>query len=1049
MLRWIIGASLKHRALVIAVALVAMIIGISEVGDKEIDILPEFSQPFVEIQTEALGLSAAEVEELITVPMEAKLLSGVAWVDEIRSESIPSLSSIVLVFHPGTDILKARQMVQERLTQAGALPKVSKPPTMLQPVSSSNRLMKIGLSSNEVSHIDMSVLARWTIRPTLMGVHGVANVAIWGQRKRQLQVHVHPDELKDNNVSLQQVIKTTGNALWVSPLSFLQASTPGSGGWIDTPNQRLGVRHVLPIVEPEHLARVTVEGATVSLGEVAQVVENHQPLIGDAIVGDGPGLLLVVEKFPWANTLEVTEKVEDALAKLQPGLSGIKIDPTVFRPATFIENSIDNISKTLLIVGLCVVLMIIVLQYQWRIVLVNLIAIPLALLAALLVLDMRGASMNVMVLAGFVIALGIIIDDVVNDVRNIVGCLQSNCREGNKDSVAVTVVKAMRETRSGYAYATLIMVLAVVPVFFIQTGGVPAAFLKPLVLTYLTAVAASMAVAVTVTPVLSVLLFTKDRSECREPTTARWIRSGYVALFSSSVRRPVLPIILFALFTTCGVVMWSATEKALVPRLKENNLQVKLSSAPGTSHPEMNRILTQISRELRQISGVNNVGGLTGRAVMSDKVKSINTGELWVNIDSEVDYDATVAAVQEVVGGYPGLISEVLTYTKDKIEDNLLGSLDDITVRIYGHELDVLRSKAEELKLALSKIEGLVDLDVKHQIEEPVLQIKVDLEKAELHKIKPGDVRRSSAVLLAGIEVGSLFEEQKVFDVVVWGKPEIRSDLNRILDLTIDKPDGGHVKLADVADVRIVPSQTVIKREGISRYLDIGAKVRGRKIGLAAKDIERTIQTVHFPLKYHAELIGRFAKGNTAPDQIWPVTIFVALGMVLLLQAALGSWRAAFVVFLTLPMALSGGVIAEYAFGGTLSVGSIAGLIMVFGISIRNSITLIRQYRRLERQDGDSFGPELIIRGTQEQVASMVTVAALVISVFLPFFFFGEIQGLEIIYPMSIAVIGGIATCTLVNVMVVPALSSQFGIGKELELNLGRTDKSLQPATSE
>jgi len=1042
MLRLIITASLKHRALVIAVAFLVLLIGVTEVDDKNIDILPEFASPYVEIQTEALGLSAAEVEELVTVPMEAKLLSGVAWVNEIRSDSIPGLSSIVLIFEPGTDILVARQMVQERLTGAGALPNVSKPPAMLQPVSSTNRVMKIGLSSEKVSHIDMSVLARWTIRPTLMGIPGVANVAIWGQRKRQIQVQVDPEVLKDNDVSLHQVIKTAGNALWVSPLSFLHASTPGSGGWIDTPNQRLGVRHVLPIVEPDQLARVTVEGAAMSLGDVAEVVENHQPLIGDSVVGDGPGLLLVVEKFPWANTLEVTEKVEDALTKLQPGLSGIEIDTSIFRPATYIETSIDNLSKTLLFGCLFVFVMIVILQFQRRIALVNLIVIPLSLCTALVVFYLCGTIMNVMALAGFVIALGIIIDDVVTDVGNIVRCLQSNYREGNKDSVAVTIIKAMRETRSDFAYATLIIVLATAPIFFIKED-LAAAFLEPLVLSYLTAIAASMAVAVTVTPVLSVLLFSKEHSNYREPPLAQWMHRVYVTLFSSSVRRPGVSFIVIAAFTICGVAMWSNTEQELVPRLKENSLQIKMTSAPGTSHPEMNRILTKISRELREISGVQNVGGLSGRAVMSDKVENINAGELWVNIDSAANYDVTVATVRQVVAGYPGFTSEVLTYTNNRIEDKLLGSADDIKVRIYGHELEVLRNKAEELRLAFSKIEGIADLDIKHQIEEPVIEIEVDLGAAERHKIKPGDVRRASAVLLSGIEVGSLFEEQKVFDVVVWGKPEIRSDLNRIRELIIDKPDGSHVRLTDVADVRIVPSQKVIKREGISRHLDIGAKVRGRGIGLVAKDVERAIQTVQFPLKYHAELIERYSGRNTAPDLIRAVTIFTVIGIVLFLQAALGSWRSAFIVFFTLPMALSGGAIAVFAAGGTITLGSIAGFIMVFGISIRSSIVLIRRYKRLELQEGETFGPELIIRGTQEQVASIITVAALVVGTLLPFFFFGDIPGLEIIYPMSIVVIGGLVTCTLVNIMVVPALSSLFGIGNEQEFDLGQMDKQF------
>lgn len=315
-------------------------VGFAKRGDVPTDLLPEFSPPTVWIQTEALGLSAAEVEQLITVPLEADLLNGVAWLDTIRSESIPSLSSIELVFQPGTDLMEARQMVQEKLTQAHGLPNVSKAPTMLQPVSSTGRVLKIGLRSDALSLIEMSVLARWNIRPRLMGVPGVANVSIWGQRKRQLQVHVDPDRIQEADVSLRDVVATTGNALWVSPLSFLDAAYPGTGGFIDTPNQRLGVRHVLPIVSPEGLSKVAIQGKDLRLGEVVEVVESHQPLIGDAIVGHDSGIMLVVEKFPWANTLEVTQDVEQALDDLRPGLKDIEIDTELFRPASLIEDAV-------------------------------------------------------------------------------------------------------------------------------------------------------------------------------------------------------------------------------------------------------------------------------------------------------------------------------------------------------------------------------------------------------------------------------------------------------------------------------------------------------------------------------------------------------------------------------------------------------------------------------------------------------------------------------------------------------------------------------------
>src|SRR5262249_47710700 len=349
MMRWIVGTSMQLRVLVVVIAALIMVFGITQLRHMAVDGLPEFSQPYVEIQTESLGLSAEEVEQLITTPMEQDLLVGLPWLKTIRSESVPGLSSVVLFFEPGTDLMRARQMVSERMTQAVAMPHVSKPPVMMQPLSATNRVMILWLSSKTVPHIQMSVLARWTIQPRLMGVPGVANVSIWGQRDRQLQVQVDPKRLADKNVSLLQVLETTGNALWVSSLSFVEASTPGTGGFIDTANQRLGIRHILPIVSPKELAEVPIEDSPFKIGDVAKVVEDHQPIIGDALTSDGPGLLVVVQKFPGANTREVTLGVEKALDDMRAGLSGMETNSAIFRPVDFIETAINNVGIALLV----------------------------------------------------------------------------------------------------------------------------------------------------------------------------------------------------------------------------------------------------------------------------------------------------------------------------------------------------------------------------------------------------------------------------------------------------------------------------------------------------------------------------------------------------------------------------------------------------------------------------------------------------------------------------------------------------------------------------
>ena len=478
MMRWLIRSSLQLRLPVAAIAAMLIVFGFTQLRKMPVDALPEFSRPYVEIQIEALGLSAEEVEAMITTPLEADMLNGTPWAEEIRSVSLPGMVSIKLIFEEGTDLMRARQVTQERMTELFTLPGVSDQITMINPVSSSGRCMEIGLTSDELSLIEMSVLARWTIVPRLMGLQGVANVSIWGERQRQLQVQVEPERLRAEGITLHQIITTAGNSLWASPLTFLEASTPGTGGWIDTPNQRLGVRHILPIQTAEDLAQVPVEGApSKRLGDVTTVVEDHQPLIGDAIVDDAPALMLVVEKFPWANTAEVTKEVEAAMTALQPAISGIKVDPTLFRPATYLEQAVGNLSSAVMLGAVLAIVALFAFLFNWRTALISTTAILISVIAAGTVLYMRGVTINMMIVAGLLIAVGVVIDDAIVDIENVVRRLRQARTGDSGTSVAVVIFKALLEMRGPIFYATIVMALAVVPLFFLR--GVSGAFWQP------------------------------------------------------------------------------------------------------------------------------------------------------------------------------------------------------------------------------------------------------------------------------------------------------------------------------------------------------------------------------------------------------------------------------------------------------------------------------------------------------------------------------------------------------------------------------------------
>lgn len=1036
MMRPIVSSSLKYRLLVVTIAAVTMVFGVRQLRNAPVEVLPEFTQPAVEIQTEALGLSAEEVEQLITLGLEQDLLNGVPWLESIRSESVSGLSSIVLTFNPGTDLMRGRQMVSERLTQAFALPHVSRPPTMLQPMSSTSRVMMIGLSSKTVSLIQLSVLARWTIGPRLLSVPGVANVAIWGQRDWQLQVLVDPRRLRERHISLLEVLETTGNALWVSSLSFVEASTPGTGGFIDNANQRLGIRHILPIVSAEGLGEVPIGATGVRLKDVADVVEGHQPLIGDAVTNDNSNLMLVVDRFPNANLRKVSQGLDAALAELRPGLAGVEMDSKIFRPTDFVDSAVHNLSVAALVGFALLVLVLAVVFNDWRATLIGAVAIAVAFVAAALVQSLRGASLNAMMATGLLMAIGVVVDDAMLHVDAIGRRLRRDRQSGRNPSVAGSILEAIAEMRSTVLFATLIVLLAVSPIFFVSQ--LPGAFLRPIVLSYGLALLASMAVALTVTPALGLLLLARAPLEHGESPLASRVQRGYAQALSGLVGRPGMALGALVVIVALGFLVTPFVSRSVLPRFKERDLLVHLRAAPGTSQPEMSRISARMSHELRSIPGVTNVGAHVGRAIFGDQVVSVSSAELWVSIAPEADYDRTVGRIEAVAGGYPGLRHEVSTYLQDRTREATARAHDSVTIRVYGGNDTTLRRAAEAVTSGLTGIEGLGSARIALPAVQPVLEVEVDLNAALRHGIKPGDVRRAATTMFSGLQVGNVFEEQKVFDVVVWSLPETRQSLNSLRDLMIDTPGGGQVRLGDVAHVRVVSSPTVIRHEQVKRYMDVMAGVQGRDPAAVAADVRARLLQIPLPLEYHAEVVGVYAQRQASQARLLVVAIAALVGIFFLLQAALGSWRLAGLAFAGLAAALVGGIIAVFITGGVLSLGSLAGLLAVFGLSARHVIMLMRHYQGLERHGGEAFGSGLVLRGSSERVVAMVASTFAVALALLPALFLGDVPGLEVLRPMAVAALGGLLTSTFVNLFIVPALYLRLGVSgvREIELDV-------------
>ena len=512
----------------------------------------------------------------------------------------------------------------------------------------------------------------------------------------------------------------------------------------------------------------------------------------------------------------------------------------------------------------------------------------------------------------------------------------------------------------------------------------------------------------------------------REPALLRWMHRVYNSVLAGIIEKPRRAYVVVGITVLAGLLVLPQLGQSLLPSFKERDFLMHWVTKPGTSWPEMNRITIQGSKELRSIEGVRNFGAHIGQAFYMDEVVGINFGENWISVSPDVDYDETLNKIQTLVDGYPGLYRDVLTYLKERIREVLTGTSESIVIRLYGPELEVLRSKAREVRDNLKGIEGLIDLHVELNEEIPQVQVRVDLEKAKKYGLKPGDVRRAASTLVAGEEVGDIFREGKAYDVNVWSVPEARASFTDIENLLIDVPGGGHVRMKDVADITIQPTPNVIKRENLARRLDVAANVRGRDLGAVQADVEAALAKVSFPHEYHPEVLGEHVERQKVKRGMYMFVLLSLLGIFLLLHTSFKSTRLAMLSFLCLPMALVGGVLAAYFGSGIISLGSIVGFLTILGIAARNGIMMINHFQHLEQQEGMAFGRELVLRGAQERLAPILMTAATTGLALVPLVWAGNVPGHEIELPMAIVILGGLVTSTLLNLLVIPSLYLRF-----------------------
>jgi CzcA family heavy metal efflux pump len=1043
-MRWIVATSLRFRYVVVGLAFVMLYFGAIGIGHQKIDVFPEFAPVSVEIQTSCLGLAPSEVESLTTVPLE-QALQGVPGVYDIKSSSEPQLSAIWLYFRSGTDNLHARQLVQERLqATAHALPSWCDPPQMYPIVSATSRVMQIGITSGKVSPLDLSMIAQYTVRPRLMAVPGVANVAIWGFRNKQIMVEANPARMAARNISLDTLMSAAADAIDSGELKYTSGGAVGSLGTLSAGSQALSIYNVQPIhlaTQMAHVPMAADNGKFVQIGDVADVTYGFPPLAGDAVINGGPGLMLVIEKFPGANTIDVTNGIQQALAQLQPGLPGITVDSKIFRQSTFIGMAIHNLTLAVILGCILVVFVLIAFLFQWRAALVSLLAIPLSLGAAAIVLSAMGTTINTMILAGFAVAVGVVVDDAIIDMENIVRRLRAWRAAGQKTTPLHLVLAASLEVRVAIFYATIINIVAVVPVMVV--GGLTGAFFQPLATAYGLAVLASMVVALTVTPALGLMLMAGARLGKKDPPLMRVLKRGYVAVLTPLLgggragarawrtTKWAFPVVVAAAIVG-GLVVYPHLGEDLFPTFKEPDFLMHFVTKPGTSVSDQDRMVASLQKQVLAVPGVTDAGSHIGQAIPGEEVNGVNFSETWVSLSPSANYDATLAKLRAIADSYPGAFSDVQTYLHERIDEVLTnGNTENVAVYVYGDNLGKLQAIAGRLTASLSKVRGLTDVQPAPMEYVPEADVTVNVAAARKYGLTPGDVRRFAAVEMASEPVSTITWNGQIINVAAWTTPAARDSVADLEKLPVDTPNGGRVPLGKLATITIAPSPSQISRENSVRLTEVNANVApGYNLGAVAASVRKVMAAQRLPAGYYLSLQGEAAERQQAEGRLLWYGLAALVVLLLLLQVAFRSWRLAWLLMLALPMALVGGVLAAWGALGTITLGALVGFFTVLGIAARNGILMIAHFRHLEQEEGVKFGRDLVLRGAAERLAPILMTALATALALAPLVVNGNRPGQEIEYPMAVVILGGLATSTLLNLFILPVLYLAFGHGR-------------------
>ena len=1017
MLNKIIRFSLQNRLLVLVASVLLLVGGTYTAWHTEVDVFPDLNAPTVVVMTEAGGMAAEEVEQLVTFPIETAV-NGATGVRRVRSSSTTGFSVVWVEFDWDTDIYLARQIVSEKLATVGEdLPDNVGNPTLGPQSSILGELLIVGLTADSTSMLDLRTLADWTIRPRLLSTGGVAQVAVLGGDIKEYQVLLHPERMKHYGVTLGEVMEVTRG---------MNQNT--NGGVIYEYGNEYIVRGVVSTEEVQEMARAvikTVGGAPVTLEDIADVrIGAQQPKLGTASEKGKPAVLITVTKQPHTGTIELTEKLEAALHDLQKNLPpDVRVSTDTFRQSRFIENSIGNVQDSLLEGAVFVVIVLFLFLANVRTTLISLVTLPLSLVVAVLVLHYMGLSINTMSLGGMAIAIGSLVDDAIVDVENVWKHLRENrmLPVGERRPVLEVVFNASREVRMPILNSTLIIIVSFVPLFFLS--GMEGRMLVPLGIAFIVSLFASTVVALTLTPVLCSYLLGGSKKDGlpREAFLAVWLRKHYEngLLWALAHKRTVVGSTLALFLVALGCFF--TLGHSFLPAFNEGSFTINVSSLPGISLEESDKIGRQAEEILLSIPEIQTVARKTGRAELDEHALGVNVSELEAPFElKDRSHKELLDEVRHKLSVITGANIEIGQPISHRIDAMLSGTQASIAIKLFGDDLNRMFTLGNQIKDAVKDVEGIADLNVEQQIERPELKIVPRREMLARHGISLAAFREFVTVNMAGETVSQVYEQGKAFNLVVRASEDNRGSIERVKDLMIDDAEGRKIPLSDVADVVSAMGPNTINRENVKRKIVISANTSGRDLRSVVNDIRaRVDEQIHLPEGYHIEYGGQFESEQAASRTLALASAISIVVIFLLLYWQFKNAAQSAVILLNLPLALIGGVFVLLLTSGELSIPAIIGFISLFGIATRNGMLLISHYNLLREEQGLGLR-ECIVRGSLDRLNPILMTALSSALALIPLALRGDLPGNEIQSPMAKVILGGLLTSTFLNAFIVP-----------------------------